>query len=530
MVDVDTLQIVIDIVDEFSDEIRELKRMLIELRAVAEPLDNIVIDVDVRGEHEIDALMAKLAALQISEGLTDVGVDVGDFDGLIVGGGGPSGVGMGGRSGIGHNISQGVEAFQEGAESTGSLFDTLSLNMSDMHNALAALIPLILVVIGAIPALITGFVAVAGAALAAAVALGSFAALGLVGAAMGRAGGERPSMENITEIMNEILDELFDAFAPAAEAIAPMFEAGLDRLGSFLATLGEAAMMFQTLGDEAGGFADFLEEFLAGAIRNTVRMTEAFAPLFGMLGDFLNNFSLLEELTVLMGEMLPTFMVFLGVVMDMLPVIVRMSVGFMQVLNAILLVANAFFQLLEALGIEQEMGFVIAAMLTLLSVAAVLSFVIGNNVAGAFWFAVGAIKAEIVALYGSVAAKLAAAQAAGVAATAISILAAAVRALLIATGIGALIVGLGFVANQFMNMASSADAATKSMRDFNRMSSKFSGGTNPFSAPTTEGGFFSRGGRSVTINNNVEGSADETDLATAGNRTLWVEKTTGGER
>ena len=523
MVDVDTLQIVIEIVDRFSDEIRDLQTQLVELRSIAEGLDRITVDVDVRGERDLDLLQARLAALQVQEetGGVNVGGGMAGMDVPNVGGGDTADLSRTGAS-IGN---MGAEA----ADSA-SLLQMFKLRMSDMQNVLASVIPLLIQFIGALPAVITGLVAVAAAAGAAALALGALTAIGFVGVAMDRAGGEMPSGEDFSEIFSGLLDDLFAAFAPLAEQLAPTVQGAIDNFDRFAESLAGAFSLLTELEDDFAAFGGFLEDFLTGAIENMILMADAFAPLFAMLGDFLRDFSILEELTTLMGEMLPAFLTFIGVVMDLLPVIVRMSIGFLEVSNAVLIVINAFFQLLEVLGIEQEMGVFISVILVAISVLGLLAITI-LSIIPAIQSLLPVIAAKISGLLGMASASFTAATAAGVLSVAVRALQAAVIGLLAATGIGLLIPILGSIAAGFLGISAGAKDAASSLKEFGRVSNRFDDGPNPFMPSQAQvGDTFTRNPNPVNIAVNIEGDADGEEVNDAMKRAQWKSKTFGGER
>lgn len=535
MVDVETLQIIIEIVDSFSNEIRDLEEDLTELRGIAETLDTIRIDVDVQ-DHELSTLEARLAALEAQNFGMNIDAPRGRGGG---GGGGAPLIAPDMMIGLpdvlddldldmdGSDLSDSLSEMSEAAGNTSRGIDGFRLRMESLHNVLASIIPLILVLIGALPAVITGLVALGAAAISAAIALAALTGLGAFGAAMTRAGPDGNLREGFKEVLSEIITAFKDAFAPVAMELAPLFEKGLDSLDSFLDSLAQAAMHFITLEDEVEGLWNFLEEFLSGAIENIARMTEAFAPLFGMFGDFLVNFSILRELTQLMSEMLPEFTLFIGLLMDMLPVIARISIGFLDLTNVILYVINIFFQLVEALGIEKEVGLTVAAVLTLISVLSLLAAMIKSNLI--------AMMVKLTAQIGYVvAAKLAWASTAGTAAIATGILTGAVHALrvavtalLAATGIGLLVTVVGQIAGSFIGMGESVNEATRSLQNFDRVRSRVAG-SNPFESPTGTGGdAFTRSPRPVSIQ--VSGNSTE-EASEAANRAAWREKTLGGGR
>ena len=76
-----------------------------------------------------------------------------------------------------------------------------NLNMSDLHNMMARLIPLLLVLVGTIPALVTAFVTLATAAFAAAASLMALTAFGAMGLALEDG---QFDMQNLTNVWEDI--------------------------------------------------------------------------------------------------------------------------------------------------------------------------------------------------------------------------------------------------------------------------------------------------------------------------------------
>lgn len=483
MAEAENLEIIIDVFDSYSDELSELLAQLIAVETVAESVEDITIDVDVRGEKKLDALAARMAMIQGGEALSR----------------GRRGSAMQTAAfGRGGDFARNTE---RAAESS-SLLD---LRMSDLHNALAKLVPLILTFIGALPALIGALVALGAAAISAAGALAAIGAIGFLGAAAAR-GGRGGLMEGATQILRELQQDFLDAFLPLAERLQPVFERaldGLDRLFQEIANRGDSLV---ALTDVAEGFGDFVMQWLPDALRNMALMAEAFAPLFGQLGAFLNSFSILQALSGFMADVLPSFLAFLDILIDIVPSIFRLSIGFLDVVSVVLRAIEIFGDFVGMLGLSNEaIGILVASLLTAWTAANLFSLQGLKNVV--LWLAAvpGKIAPTVAALKGYTVSAL-------TATTATSVLTTALTALLGVVTLGLGFIALGataeFVTDKFFNTADSINQATAALREFESANSRFRGGDNPFGAdsPSVRRGSVSSSG-GVVLNYNYNGSS-----------------------
>lgn len=480
MAEVENLEIVIGVIEQYEEELAKLLATLEVIERQAERVDDIDITVDVH-DAQLNALAAKLAAMQAME-FGDIDVDVGAR------GGGP--------------MSAGTAAAMDEAADNVNLFN---LRMSDVHNALAKLIPFILVLIGAIPALIGALVAVAVAAVAAASALAAIAALGAAGFALAAEGGLQ---EGLMSILDRIQKDFMDAFRPLMEDLAPLFRDGLDGLNAFFEALEQRGHVLLNFADEARGFGRWLLDWLPNVIADMGRFAEAVAPAMAALADFFGQFDFFGGLASFLADVLPPLLMVLDAFMHMLPAIMQLSVGFLLVTGAALELINAISWLLSFLPITAEqLGAVTAGVLTLYTGVLLLNSAFLQAAYGAlvqFGRTMLRLLSVIAGYIGMSGQAIAATF--GLAAS-FTALAAAIAL----TGLGAIAVIFGSIANTAAMASTNIDEATRSLKAFRRQQERMVGGRNPYADPQLgvgEGTGRSRfAGRSVNIT--VQGDADD---------------------
>lgn len=546
MAAIENLEIVVDV--DISKAVAALSELQDELQDIADEINK----VDARGTEGIDintrlksidddlaALSMKIEAWEAANSV-DIDTNVEGFRGGAGGGGGgriaqktmPGRLQMmeasqadnigelfdmmnfrGGR----RQRDRGLlgTAIDSVSESLGSMTDSIQnfdLRMSDMHNALAKLVPLLLMFIGALPAAITAIFGLAVAAGAAAAGLLALAGLGALG--VGLQDGQFDA-QRLQDVMMEVRDDFIEAFAPLAERVQPLFEdaiRGLDRFFQAVANEGDA---LAGLTDEARAFGSFLMGFMPGALRDLGAMVEALAPIFGNIGDFLDDefTNVMRMLTGLTAEAVPMLATLVLTIGRMIPAIVRMSNGFLFFTAVLLKGISLIGAFLRLIGISPEVfGGLIA--FTLLAVSAILLL---NSALLKTAFN-GLVKLGAVML-GYIGKALGFSAANVIATLSTWGLYQALLALLALTGIGLVLVGLSAaVSTMGENFASSAkdvDSMTSSLKEFDRVSSGTgTGGFNPYGAGTegagaadvSAGHAASRGGGSTVIN--IESSGD----------------------
>lgn len=487
---VERLSIIIDLVDSFSDELTRLLIQLGEVETALQAVDDHTIDIDVR-DRELTTLLGKLGAARVAS----------------IGGGGA--VGGGGRGSTG-SASRNLRRFSSSASEATDEMQTTSLRMSTLHNALAQLVPLLVVIILALPALIGGLVALAGAALAAAGALVGLTAFAGLGAALAR--GEGDLMEGMRDILEQVQQDFMDAFRPLAEQLAPLFEEalrGLDRLFQAIAAEGDA---FLQLTDMARAFGAFIIETLPSFLADLATFAEASAEALGEVGEALGNIDLFAMFSEILAKTLPLLIKFGEEFAQLLALLFELSLGFLIVTNAIIEAINIILDIITVFGFfGKEMGLLVGIVLALWTAymavnSALATFV--TMIATKALFAVGSLI-MMLAKQGVMTTIVTGATWALNAA--IKALTFAVITLLAVSGIGILISIFGGIASAAFGASDGIQSATDALRAFEAQRSRMTGGDNPFANPDLGPGDPTgrsrfAGGGSVTVN--IEGDAD----------------------
>jgi len=410
-------------------------------------------------------------------------------------------------------VFKALRSVRESMEDAVESLSEFDLRMSDIHNMLARIVPLLFVFIGAIPAAVTAILGLAAAAVsagAALLALGGFGALGF-----GMAGGEF-DMERLSNAFSDLRDDFLDTFAPLANELQPLFEDALSGLEDFFDAVANQGDALLALEDEARGFGGFLMAFVPNMLRTMAALVEGMAGVFGDIGGFLRNnlTSVVETLLELTVQIMPVLAQLAQTIGGMLPALVRMSTGFLQILNVLFILIGAFFRLTSALGISARgFGIVVSAALTaataiLLARTAVLSLVYQGflTMAGAVYSYVVPATATIVSAFTS-------------SAVATYVLTAAIASLitLLTLGAGVALIGMATsAAAKFTSLAGSVGDATSSLKEFRSVQNGLgddgfgSAGDNPygFDPESGDGSTSRRGsGGGVTVFN-VESSGD----------------------
>lgn len=432
---------------------------------------------------------------EVADGVTDA------FDGMDM----PR-LGSGGGGKDGKPAFHYLRVFKKRMTGTFDTLDNFKLRMSDMHNILASLIPVLLVFIGAIPAAITALVTLAAAAISAAAALAVIGGLGAMGFAM--QGGDFDA-EKLKEALSDVTDSFLEAFAPLAERLQPLFEDALDGLEKFFQAIANEGEALMALTDEVRNFGKFMMDFVPMALRTLGGLVEAMSGIFGNIGQFLqNNFTqIVRTMVRLTAEIVPALSSMADKIMNALPALMQMSHGFLMVASAVIDILGLFSRLLGLIGMTPGMfGLVTASLLGLASAIAIANLALKSFVFSAIaaaikgmyaWFAstllmqeglialaINTLANAIVAVYGYITSLIGASGASLSMAAATMIAAGALAAFLTLASLGVLAglaaVAMG-VASQFLGMADGIDSATSSLKDFNRVSGKTGGGEfNPY--------------------------------------------------
>jgi hypothetical protein len=481
--DLETLSVVMQ-VEALLDSLDDMADKLDQIANKIDRVNRKAISVDVH-DGELDRLEARLAALQ----MRDVDVDV-DVDRDRTGGG----MGLDMMAGLGtidldkmiartiedmddaaKQAADSMEDAADGAEDAAEGFFATDIRMTDLHNAAARLVPLLLVIVGALPALYASFIALAAAAAAAAGALAGVTAFAGLGAAFQR--GEGDIGAGFEDIISEIRNDFLDAFLPLANRLAPLFEDamdGLDMLFQSIANRGDILVQFS---DMARAFGDTVLRVLPDIIANIGKLADAFAPVFGLLSNLAGEMNIFEALAGFIAEALPTFVAFIRHLAAFLPMLLELSLGFLEVTSLIIAFVNGVLRVLDALGLlNKGMGIVIGAFLTMTTASLILNSALittARTLVAKMGMAIASVLPRLAMYISSTRA----------AAFATNVLGVSVAGL-----IGVLTLGLGLLAaggaaavmgDNFLGASDSIDKATSSLENFQSVAGGMDG-ANPY--------------------------------------------------
>lgn len=511
-IEVEQLKIIIDTIVNLDDQLDELARGLREVAAAQALVDeNFRIRVNVSGENELTRLQGQMAALsgqQVATAATG-GASV------------PSGGGI--DRGRGLATSGGFPTSIE------RVLQRTNLRMSDFHNLVARLLPLLLTFVGALPATITALGTLAGAALAASAALGAIGGLGLLALASQRGGGDIGA--GLKEIWEEIREGFLEAFMPLARSFDDVMEDALDGVQEFFDELAARGEVLVQLKAEARAFGQFLLDFLPDAIAKLGLLADAFTPIFASLAEWIRATDIIGAFVEVTADALGPLKAASAAIVRMLPTIADLSVGFLHVASAILAIFDGMGKLLSVLPVTSEQfGILIGSVMSLvtaLAIAASLEALFANTLITRVVAAIHTASVAIVEFIASMAGFEAAVLSGSVA---IQILSAAVTALLTVTGLILLTGLMGVLINQFDVFGANVDDATASLRRFRGESARLSGMGGPTSGGLSRGAMTGSApmaqthveDNSTTVYNVNEGGTEA--VRRAQRKKSWVDK------
>lgn len=530
----------IDVEINITKAIEALDQLQEELENVADK----IADVDRRGStgisirtnvDEIDDDLALLTQkIQTWEAANSIDIDTNVGD-MTVGGGGrtfadrPS-TDLREAVSFGDDDGRMFGGLRRAFSGLSDRIDNVDLRMTDLHNMLARLVPLLLTFIGAIPAAITAIYGLAAAGVAAATALAAIGGFGALGVAL--VDGQF-QMDRLSEIGNRLQNSFIEAFAPLAEQLEPLFidaVDGLERLFMAIASQGDVLLEFT---DDARAFGSFVLEFIPEALRAVGALADSFSNVFSNIGMFLQqNFTDgVRTLVQVTQDALPTIANMVILIGRAVPAIIEMSVGFARVVNIVIQTVGAISQLFGLIGIgPQRFGLLTAAILTSVSAMLLLRSSLIQFAVRAALSAISSV-AQLITSYTALTASTTAATVATYAlATAIVTLIGVVT-----LGVGIAVLGgiIGGIADQFGGLKSEINGTTEALREFDSLSSSVSGGTgrrNPydFDPDDDDGGSLTTtdsGGTTI----NIESSGNEEEDRSNSRYAAWAQgRDTGG--
>lgn len=348
-----------------------------------------------------------------------------------------------------------------------------TLHMGQLWDAVAKLVPLLLVFVGALPAAITGVAALAAGAIAAAGALLAIGGLAVLGGALIM--GDGNIQEGFTEILSVLKEQFLDAFIPLARMFDDLFFDALNMVGELFRSIAAQGDVLIQLKDDARALMNFIVDFIPAALRLAAQLAEAFMPLFAMFGEWLmmNFDDILRGMVGVFAKILPSALALIDALIAMLPIIIKISIGFFMVASLVVQFISVIFQLIGLLGpFGTLLGFIIGLLIAFASITSLLATLYGlltpriaMAILSLYEYATAA-WAAMVAEYGLAAAALAAALAVGV------LLA------LLTFGLAPILASLGGL---FGGLAGDIDNATKSLNKFSKARGGFGMGGGSYS-------------------------------------------------
>lgn len=538
MAAVENLEILVDVdVSQALAKLTKLEEELGELAATIESVDSvgedgITIDTDLESiSDDLAQLQAKKEAFEKSNGIT-LGTDVADNLGELFDAQDRGASEIFGRGGGKNNVLGPIEfkspsfpmkgqtigvsddndspsMMRKLAKSLSSALpemDNFRLRMSSIHNAMASLIPLLLVIIGTLPALITALVGLAAAAGAAAAALLAITGLGALG--VGLQDGQF-SMDRLTDVWEDIKGSFIEAFAPLAEQLEPVFEDAVDGLATFFQLIANEGDALMSMVDEARGFGGFLMDFVPSMLRTLAALVNSLSDKFGDLGGFIQqNFnSIVRSLVEMTREAIPVLARIGKQIGKALPAIVQMSIGFAQITSALFWAIGVLTKFLDILGISPRLfGLVAGAVLTAATAVSLWNTALLTTARTAL-VTLGTKMLALISTYTSYSASTIVATAAtyGLA----KALLALIGIITLGVGIAVLTPVITSMASQFDILGNNIDSAANSMRKFDDISGKTNGpGFSPYGGDNPSNGGTYAGANYTEVNVESSGNDD----------------------
>lgn len=394
-VDTDPVRVVVEIVDNFSDDLERLREQIREL-----DLRHINIAFDIDDEGDLESLRAKLRSIarelevdidfDIDE--TDIarieairqalGRDMGSTLNISALGGTPFAARNMLRGTGGGAPGPDVRDLRNSFRGLGRTLVQYRPTIMDWWNVLALLIPIMITlaagVVGVAAAL--GGVATAGAAV-----LG----LGLLG--WGDSFGE--SMRNLRQELTMLGEELFGVLSPASNAMQPLMQGAMRQLPHEVGQLVDELRDLQSFGGGLGelgrGFFEWIERVLQRINVMEDEILQVASRVGGGLGDFLISFLTfgLEEVTKNQEAYADLVQIFI----DIISIIFNLS-------KVVTFVVTAFRPFISALDVISEAlsNRWVVAFLTFITTVFLLSFAFSE-----LFVAGKAVQAVFVAIQGS---------------------------------------------------------------------------------------------------------------------------------
>ncbi|MEE6210382.1 hypothetical protein U3A55_09455 [Salarchaeum sp. III] len=335
--------------------------------------------------------------------------------------------------------------------------DSLRPTMTGFHNAVAATIPLMVTLAAALPAALVGIGALATAAFGAAAVLGGIGALGLMGMSLQQTG--EVSMQPITNRLSDVAETYISAFAPLAHSFAPVIESAISSVEMLAGPLADASAGLLAFRDEFRGLVGFATSALPSFTQEALAFTAATMPLLTGLTAFLANVDVFGILATQLSRALPALTMIGAAVVDILPVVMHLSQGFLTVAGVVAGVVGVFANLLGQFPmLLTAFGVVTGALFTVVSATALWSVATGGLIGSMVSLASTIITTVLPALTAKIASLLGVAAASWTAYTATAALLG-----LLSVGLIPVVASLGSI---FSGVSSDIANARKELEEF----------------------------------------------------------------
>jgi hypothetical protein len=251
-------------------------------------------------------------------------------------------------------------SLRRGFRMMGRNLSELQLSIRALHVAYAALIPLVINFIGAIPAALAGLVAIGTAAIGAAAALGGIAALGLAGISLQQEG--ELSLAAIQEALTPIADSIATAFAPLAQTFVPTIERGIQSIAGMMGPLASASSLLLEMRENFQAGLDYFTSAVPSFTRELLSFTQAMMPVLSSIGTFLAETDFFGGLADQTTRALPSLVRLGDAVIPLVNAVLNLSQGFLVVASRILWAAQGITVLL---GRFDAFGMIVGAVIGL---------------------------------------------------------------------------------------------------------------------------------------------------------------------
>lgn len=254
---------------------------------------------------------------------------------------------------------------------TGRLKDAaerLRFTMGAFHQILAGAIPIFAVFVGALPAAITGLVALGGAALIAAGALAAIGGLGIMGMSLQQSG--EVGFGAINEELNGLKNSFIDSFAPLSRTFAPTLRDAITQVDMMIGPLATASSQLTQFKDDFDALVGGATNAIPSLVDNTLRFAHATMPMLTGLSQFLGNQDIFGFLATQLANAWPMMVATGKALVQIMPAIIRVSQGFFMVASGLLRVFGIASMLINQFPLlGQAIGFIAAGFLTLVGVS-----------------------------------------------------------------------------------------------------------------------------------------------------------------